>query len=128
MLRFILAVFFVVVLSNFLCGCASSPPTPATSGAEQVDAALVAAARLPADNPATQIVTSALQTCRSNLVSYETAHKYLQQKLDVCTTQTVNLSRSAGKGDGYTFLLWVVLGLALGYFVKWGISRVWAPA
>lgn len=128
MLRFILAVFFVVVLSNFLCGCASSPPTPATSGAEQVDAALVAAATLPAENPATQIVTSALQTCRANLVSYENAQRYLNQKLETCTTQTVSLSKSAGKGEGYTFLLWVALGLALGYFVKWGISRVWAPA
>lgn len=113
----------IVIVINIALGCASVPPTPATSGAEQVDAALVAAATLPAENPATQIVTSALQTCRANLVSYENAQKYLQQKLEACTTQTVSLSKSAGKGEGYTFLLWVALGLGAGYIVKLVLGR-----
>lgn len=120
----ILVRLLFVVIINLLLGCASAPPTPVESGVRQVDQALESAKSLPASAPSTPVIVNALETCRANLPAYEATVRDLKAKLETCNGDRLSLSKSAGKGEGFSFLLWVALGLGVGYFAKWIIGRV----
>lgn len=114
----------IVVIINLLLGCASTPPTPVESGVRQVDQAIESAKTLPASSPAAPVILSALETCRANLPAYETKVRDLTSKLEKCTADNVSLSKAAGKGEGYDTIIWVVSAFAVGFFIKWILTKV----
>lgn len=113
---------FVIVL-NLLLGCASTPPTPIDSGVKQVNDGLEAAKNLPDNSPGKPAITNALEQCRANLPAYETKVQDLTKKLDTCNADRLSLSKSAGKGDLTSQLIWAACGIAAGLFIKWLVSR-----
>lgn len=121
----LIRLIIIVVLANLFLRCASTPPTPIDSGVKQVEKGLAAAKSLPANTPGAGAITSALEQCRANLPAYEAVVNDLKGKLEKCEASRLSLSKSAGKGDGYSTLLWMAFAAAVGFFIKWLIGHFW---